>query len=192
MLKMAQRRPVRLKGVLRLCSACELGGAQCVTGEPFEAISGRREDDCVYPASGCSLADPILTAVHDDCLTQRIGSYASLISSIPAALCIGRRVLPFDHGLHLLRRNLMEASRKIIILIYLSVLGTASGQIPASSGHSKLLLRLTTPLRFWLPHSGPPRKAASCLGLGGLSLLGAPGHAGRTGKRPCTSTDSPS
>src|SRR6202012_1975551 len=38
----------------------------------------------------------------------------------------------------------------------------------------------------------PVRNAASCLGSGGLSLLSAPGHAGRTGKRLCTSTDSPS
>jgi len=36
-------------------------------GRPSEAISGRREDDGVHPSG--ALADPILTAVHDDCLT---------------------------------------------------------------------------------------------------------------------------
>jgi hypothetical protein len=40
---------------------------------------------------------------------------------------------------------------------------------------------------FW-----SPRKAASCLGSGGLSLLSAPRHPGRTEREDlCTSTDSP-
>jgi hypothetical protein len=38
------------------------------------------------------------------------------------------------------------------------------------------------PSRFWLPHSGPPRKAAPCFGSGGHSLRGAPGYKGRTGE----------
>jgi len=88
MRKIAQRRPARLKGVLRLCSVCELGGAQCVNRRIVGGDLWKTRRRFCSPFSVCSLAGPILTAVHDDRLTQRIGSYASPISSIPAALRI--------------------------------------------------------------------------------------------------------
>src|SRR4051812_21129140 len=58
--------------------------------------------------------------------------------------------------------------RSVAFPVVTVCLGTASGLLrrPASA---KLLLCFA-PFRFWLPRSGPPRKAASCLGSRAHSL----------------------
>ena len=97
-------------------------------------------------------------------------SYASLISCIPRGIAHRYSVLPVDLSLRLVRRNREGTIEERYYPDLPFGPGPGFGPNSRALRSSKLLLRLTTPFRFWLPHSGPPRKAASCLGSGGLSL----------------------
>ena len=84
---------------------------------------------------------------------------------------------------------LSKAFRPLLSSLRYSVLlsvpgpGHGFGPIPAPCGLRRFCFAVPAPSGFWLPHSGSPRKAAPCLGSGGLSLPGAPGHTGRKGEK---------
>jgi hypothetical protein len=72
--------------------------------------------------------------LHDPQVDHLIGFLRLPIQVDASGSAYRQAVLPFDVGLRLLRRTRRGASRNVIVLICPSVLGTASGQIPAPCG----------------------------------------------------------
>ena len=70
MRKLAPERPVRLKGVLRLCSVCELDGAQCVNRRILYRQNEVQETQCSLFAIYSRL--PKLAAVGSNPISRSI------------------------------------------------------------------------------------------------------------------------